>query len=107
MRVNSRQQRGTRGTASRHVVHLGESHPPTAVRQRVDVGRLDFRAEAAHVAEAEIIGEDDYDVGSVIIWICHTFIRMTSVVFVTAQFILAYAKRTVGYASEKNKIMNT
>ena len=60
--VIPREKGSPRWPASRRVVELGEPQP--AGGEPVQVGRLDLAAVAAQVGEAQVIGEDDDDVGS-------------------------------------------
>ena len=61
MRVKAGQQSRTRRAAAGGVVELREAH--AALRQRVDVRRVDLAAIATHVGVAHIIAHDEDDVG--------------------------------------------
>jgi len=62
MRIQARQQTRPRRTTPAGVVKLREPHP--ACGKRIEIGCVDFAAVAADVAEADIVGEDDDDVGA-------------------------------------------
>ena len=61
MRVQARKQRGAGGAAAARIVKLGETQ--SARRKLVEVGRGNFAAVAADVAEAHIVDEDHDDIG--------------------------------------------
>lgn len=63
VRVAPGEQRGAGGRAHRGDVEVGEAQP--AGGERVDVGGGDGRAVAAEVRVAEIVQQDDHDVGPV------------------------------------------
>ena len=60
MGIQAREQRSARGTTPRRVVELREAD--AVFRQRVQTRRGDFRAVAANVRIAHIVGENDHDV---------------------------------------------
>ncbi len=61
VRVQARQERGPRRAATRRVVELREPEPVPG--QSVKMGRPDLAAVTSQVAEAQVIGEDQEDIG--------------------------------------------
>lgn len=55
-------------------MEIGEARGRRILREGVDVGRLDLRAEAAAVGEAEVVGDDDEEVGSLFGHCCSSFV---------------------------------
>ena len=60
--VEAREERDAGGVALGGIVELGEAE--SALGELVQVGSRDFRAVAADVGEAEVIGHDHDDVGA-------------------------------------------
>jgi len=56
VRVETGQQRSTRRTAPRHVVHLAEHDALTG--HRIDIGSLDLRSIAADVRKPHVVSKD-------------------------------------------------
>ena len=61
MRMQPREQRRARGTASRRVVELGEAH--AAPGERIQIRRRNLAAVTADVREPHVVRENDDDVG--------------------------------------------
>ena len=60
MRMQTGEQRGSRGAAARGVVELRE--PDAAGRQGIEIGRLDLPAVTAKIGEAHVVAENHDDV---------------------------------------------
>src|SRR5437868_3665439 len=60
MRILPRQQRSPRRAAARVVVELAEAH--AALRERINVRRVNLTAVASEIGEAHVVGDDEDDV---------------------------------------------
>jgi len=62
VRVEPGEERGPGGAASGGVVELGEAD--AVAGEGIEVWRVDFASVATDVGEADVVAEDDEDVGS-------------------------------------------